>query len=289
MYKKNDPESVSEQEYVENLFGCLCSSLLDCNANRQLFLDGEGIELMNIILRDKHKKGKKALRFGALKVLNYLLVNNEQDTNFLTSCSNRFIEILGLKGIFPIFMAPRTIVSTKRKYKNDEDIEKVEEYCLLIILILIKQTKKANRARCLYKFIENNFEKIERLIELYFKYSEKMIRCDQQINKEKTKMMAEDEEFDEEQFFFKRLTNGLFTLQLIAQLIVLLCSSEFKSLIEESFQLAEDLKTRLMKQINMRASQVSHHKYLKRFAQETIDNEKNQKQKEHLQSLLDEF
>lgn len=88
---------------------------------------------MNIILRDKHKKGKKALRFGALKVLNYLFVSNEQEPNFLAACSNRFIEILGLKGVFPVFMIPRSVVSSKRNYKNDEELEKVDEYCLLIV------------------------------------------------------------------------------------------------------------------------------------------------------------
>ena len=275
---------------MENLFGCLCSSLLDCNENRKLFFEGEGIELMNIILRDKHKKGKKALRFGALKVLNYLFVTNEQEESFLAACSNRFIEILGLKGVFPVLMIPRSVVSSaKKNHKNDEEIDKVEEYCLLIVLTLLRQAKKSNRNRCLYKFVENQFEKIERLVELYFKYAEKMIRCDQEINKERAKLTADDQEIDEEAFFFKRLSAGLFTLQLIAQLIVILCSSEVQTTIAELVQLDEDLKSRLMKQIKMRASQTNHQRYIKRFVQEVVDSEQVQAQKEHLQSLLDEF
>lgn len=244
---------------------------------------------MNIILRDKHKKGKKALRFGALKVLNYLFVSNEQEPNFLAACSNRFIEILGLKGVFPVFMIPRSVVSSKRNYKNDEELEKVDEYCLLIVLTLLKHAKRSHRSRCLYKFVENQFEKIERLVELYFKYAEKMIRCDQEINKERAKLAADDQEIDEEECFFKRLAAGLFTLQLISQLIVVLCSGEVKSAIAELVQLDEDLKSRLMKQINMRASQTNHYRYIKRFVQEVVDSEKDEQQKEHLQSLLDEF
>ena len=244
---------------------------------------------MNIILRDKHKKGKKALRFGALKVLNYLFVSNEQEESFLAACSNRFIEIFGLKGVFPVFMMPRSVVASKKNYKNDEELDKVEEYCLLIVVTLLRQAKSSNRTRCLYKFVENQFEKIERLVELYFKYADKMIRCDQEINKERAKLTADDQEIDEEEFFFKRLSVGLFTLQLIAQLIVMLCSDEAKNAIAELVQLDEDLKTRLMKQITMRASQTNHHRYIKRFVQEVLDSEKVQAQKEHLQSLLDEF
>lgn len=244
---------------------------------------------MNIILRDKQKKGKKAIRSGALKVLDYLFVNNDQDNEFLESCSNRLIEILGLKAIFPIFMLPKSIVSTKRNYKNDEEIEKIEEYSLLIILTLIKYSKKSNRQRCLYKFVENNYEKIERLVELYFKYADKMIRCEQQINKEKIKMDADDQEIDEEAFFLKRLSVGLLSLQLISQLIVILCSDDVQKSISELIQIDEDLKSRIMKQINMRASQTNHYKFIKKFVQEVINDEKNDAYKQHLQSLLDEF
>lgn len=244
---------------------------------------------MNIILRDKNKKGKKALRAGALKVLSYLFGRIDQEQNFLVSCSNRFIEILGLRAIFPIFMVPRSVVSTKKKYKDDEEIENVEEYCLSIILTILRYAKKSNRSRCLYKFVENNFEKIERLVELYFKYADKMIKCDQQINKEKTKLIAEDQEIDEEQFFSKRFSAGLLILQLISQLIVLLCSNEAKSLINDLVQLDEDFKSKIMKLINMRTSTTDHHKYIKRFAQEFIDTEIVEEQKNHLQSLLNEF
>lgn len=229
------------------------------------------------------------MRAGALKVLNYLFVNNEQEDAFLESSSNRFTEILGLKGVFPIFMIPRSVVSTKKKYKNDEDIEKIEEYSLLIILTLLKYAKKSNRQRCLYKFVENNYEKLERLVELYFKYADKMIKCEQQINKEKTKMLADDQEVDEEQFFFKRLSVGLFTLQLICQLIVQLCSNEVQNSISELVQTEEDLKSRIMKQINMRASQTNHYKFIRRFVQDVLENENNDTRKQQLQTLLDEF
>jgi len=41
---------VEEIEMMENLFDCLCSSLM-LPANRERFLRGEGLQLMNLMLR----------------------------------------------------------------------------------------------------------------------------------------------------------------------------------------------------------------------------------------------
>jgi beta-catenin-like protein 1 len=49
-YKRHDPSSNEESEYMENLFNCLCSSLL-WGANREKFLKGEGPQLMNLMLK----------------------------------------------------------------------------------------------------------------------------------------------------------------------------------------------------------------------------------------------
>ena len=49
-YKKHDPGSPDETEYMENLFNCLCSCLM-LSANRTKFLKGEGLQLMRLILK----------------------------------------------------------------------------------------------------------------------------------------------------------------------------------------------------------------------------------------------
>ena len=51
-----------QAELMENLFDCLCSLLLEAE-NRTRFLKGEGLQLMNLMLREKKKS-----RSGALKV-----------------------------------------------------------------------------------------------------------------------------------------------------------------------------------------------------------------------------
>ncbi len=49
-YKRHDPSTNEEAEFMENLFNCLCSALL-WGANREKFLKGEGPQLMNLMLR----------------------------------------------------------------------------------------------------------------------------------------------------------------------------------------------------------------------------------------------
>ena len=50
LYKRYDPTTSDEIEFMENLFNCLCSSLM-CNPNKDLFLKGEGLQLMILMLR----------------------------------------------------------------------------------------------------------------------------------------------------------------------------------------------------------------------------------------------
>lgn len=86
-YKRHDPSSAEEHEYMENLFNwyeyivliiciiifqcffyySLCSSLMTV-LNRDKFLKGEGLQLMNLMLREK-----KISRNGSLKVLDYAM------------------------------------------------------------------------------------------------------------------------------------------------------------------------------------------------------------------------
>lgn len=61
-YKRHDPQTAEEQEMMENLFNVLCSSLM-ATVNRDRFLRGEGLQLMNLMLREK-----KMSRNGSLKV-----------------------------------------------------------------------------------------------------------------------------------------------------------------------------------------------------------------------------
>ncbi len=112
-YKRHNPTTADEHEYMENLFDCLCSSLM-LPTNRVKFLKAEGLDLMRLILREQ-----KNARSGALKVLSYAMNNLEGKEN-----CEAFVELLGLAILFPLFMKPLTSSKKKKKteYNNEGDL-----------------------------------------------------------------------------------------------------------------------------------------------------------------------
>lgn len=50
VFKRHNPSTAEEQEMMENLFDALCSCLM-LASNRDRFLKGEGLQLMNLMLR----------------------------------------------------------------------------------------------------------------------------------------------------------------------------------------------------------------------------------------------
>ena len=97
---------------------------------RDKFLKAEGLQLMNLMLREK-----KVSRSGALKVLNHALIGSEGKDN----CS-KFIDILGLRTIFPLFM--KTPKKTQRKGVSAEEHE---EHVISIIASLLKNCRGSQR------------------------------------------------------------------------------------------------------------------------------------------------
>ncbi|CDW98926.1 hypothetical protein [Sporisorium scitamineum] len=65
-YRRAAPQGAEEQEFAENVFDCLCSTL-SSPANKRRFLEGEGVELMVLLMKEK-----KFGRTRAIKVLHAL-------------------------------------------------------------------------------------------------------------------------------------------------------------------------------------------------------------------------
>eukprot|EP00039_Didymoeca_costata_P001320 m.51552 g.51552 ORF g.51552 m.51552 type:complete len:557 (-) comp10739_c0_seq2:92-1762(-) len=207
VYKKRDPGETEEHEMMENIFDILCSSLL-LKSNGELFIKAEGLELMIIMMREK-----KISLHGAIKVLNHALskkVNAEMYTVFI----DRF----GLKSLFPLFM-----ITPGGKRKKMFSTAEFEEHVCSIIASLFKFLEDGvHKQRLLRKFIENDFEKMERLVELHLAYIKKVEICDKEIAKEKEEMVARGEELDEiveNSFYLRRLDAGLSVLQHVAYTI----------------------------------------------------------------------
>lgn len=207
-YKRRDPVSSDEHEYMHNLFGIMCSLLMQ-SENKQRFLRGEGLQLMNLILREK-----KQSRPGALKVLNYATAGAHGGDN----CC-KLVEILGLRTLFPLFM--HTPGRNKRKGMSAEEHE---EHVVSILAALWRHCRSQQlRARIVNKFVENNLEKVDRLMELHFKYQDKVALTDRQLS------AAAAAELSEQQLYLRRLDGGLFTLQLINVIVVEVCAAAVSS------------------------------------------------------------
>ncbi|MED6263793.1 Beta-catenin-like protein 1, partial [Characodon lateralis] len=110
VFKRHNPNTAEEQEMMENLFDALCSCLM-LSSNRDRFLKGEGLQLMNLMLREK-----KMSRTSALKVLDHAMIGPEGADN-----CHKFVDVLGLRTIFPLFM------KTPKKMKKTGSSEKEHE------------------------------------------------------------------------------------------------------------------------------------------------------------------
>lgn len=112
-YRKRDPEKSSdEEEYVENLFDCLIC-LVDEDAGKNKFVEGEGIELAQIMIKEGKFSKERALR-----VLDHAL----SGLGGAPACE-RLVEVAGLKTVFGMFMkkvsqSPRTLAVLTSNSKN---------------------------------------------------------------------------------------------------------------------------------------------------------------------------
>ncbi|XP_063063963.1 beta-catenin-like protein 1 isoform X2 [Engraulis encrasicolus] len=224
VFKRHNPSTPEEQEMMENLFGALCSCLM-LGANRDRFLKGEGLQLMNLMLREK-----KMSRAGALKVLDHSMMGPEGHDN-----CHKFVDILGLRTVFPLFM------KTPKKMKKAGISEKEhEEHVCSIISSMLRNLKAQQRSRLLSKFTENDCEKVDRLMEIHFKYLEAVQQADKRIEGEKHDIVRQGEILDEgmeDEFYLRRLDAGLFVLQLICYIMVEICSAGISQVQQRVYQI----------------------------------------------------
>lgn len=255
-YKRHDPSNAEEHELMENLFNSLCSSLMDVS-NRDRFLKGEGLQLMNLMLREK-----KTSRNGSLKVLDYAMSGPHGKDN-----CNKFVDILGLRTIFPLFMK-----TPRKNRKKVLSTEEHEEHVTSIIASMLRNCRGPQRQRLVSKFTENDHEKVDRLLELHFKYLEKVEALDSTM----------DEEEDEDAAYLKRLEGGLFTLQLVDYIIVEVCAAGPAS-----------IKQRVMQILNLRNGSLKTIRHVMREYAGNLgdegDKEWRDNEQQHILHLVDKF
>ncbi|NXX41672.1 CTBL1 protein, partial [Tricholaema leucomelas] len=262
VFKRHNPSTAEEQEMMENLFDSLCSCLM-LSSNRDRFLKGEGLQLMNLMLREK-----KISRSSALKVLDHAMIGPEGTDN-----CHKFVDILGLRTIFPLFM------KSPRKIKKVGTTEKEhEEHVCSILASLLRNLRGQQRTRLLNKFTENDSEKVDRLMELYFKYLDAMQAADKKIDGEKHDMVRRGEIIDddmEDEFYLRRLDAGLFVLQLICYIMAEICNAN-----------VPQVRQRVHQILNMRGSSIKIVRHILKEYAENIGDGKNQEFRESEQKRI---
>lgn len=208
-YRKRDPVDEEETEFMENCFDSLSSALL-LDTNKPRFLEDEGVELMILILREK-----RVSRMRALKVLDIALGG----VHGAPQCV-RFVEALGLKSLFAVFMLPSEHSTKLRAHTvSGQDMEHM--LGLLASLLHNLASDSAPRIRVLAKFVEQDYAKIDRLLELRETTLMRVRKEERGIAHEERLFAARgmDAEAIQELAYLRRLESGLYTLQLTDYLL----------------------------------------------------------------------
>jgi len=241
-FKKRNPKGQEEIELMENLFDALCF-VVQYPPNRKKFLEDEGLHLMNLMIREK-----KMSRNSALKVINHVVSGREGRDN-----SVKYVEILGLKTLFPLFMK-----TPKRNKKTGHTENDHEEAIVSIIGNLMRNLSGSLKRRLVDKFVELDHAKSERLLELHFKYAEKMETAEEEVEQQAAILAQEGVEMDDDMAYALRLEKGLFTLQQIDYIIVELYGSGIDS-----------LRERIISHLSMRKSSL---KQIREVVKDYADN-----------------
>jgi len=232
-YRRKDPEKdTDEEEYVENLFDCL-TCMVDEELGKETFLEAEGVELCQIMLRE----GKMS-KARALRVLDHALGGSTG----VAACE-RLVETAGLKTIFAMFM--------KKQEKE------TNEHLLGIFSSLLRLLpgQSASRIRTLAKFVEKDYEKIGKLLQLRSEHAGRVGRVEQEIEEEEKEMSKEEKEERAAESLSRRFDAGLFSLQTLDVILAWLVAeddgarSTIKELMGKDGKSLEDLKRSLQEQL----------------------------------------
>lgn len=192
-YRRRDPQKDSEEaEYVENIFDAL-SCLVDEADGKEEYVKAEGVELCLIMLREGKMSKPRALK---------LLDHAVSGAAGISVCE-RLVEAQGLKTVFGMFMK-----------KIDKEMV---EHILGIFAALLRSLpgESAERIRVLAKFVEKDYAKLEKIVALRRDYMARVSAVDVQIKLEKKGLSKEDQADSEDEFFSRRLDEGLYCLQTI--------------------------------------------------------------------------
>jgi len=198
-YSTKDPTLSEEKEYVCNLLDALTAALAS-TANQDQFHQSPTAmtTLLSLI------KSRRFVKFQAIQALSFAVTNHHGNCLKLVECS-------GLKTVFAVFMHRKGI---KKRYKKDHDGDRMEEWCCSVLVHLFCNLSDVPLWRLMRKFMEKEFSKIDRVVELHSKYMARLEDYDRTQRKAEGKGIRSAVEREEERYS-KRLEHGLYTLQMV--------------------------------------------------------------------------
>lgn len=191
-YRRRDPpKDTEEEEFVESLFDALIS-LVDASPGKEKFVAAEGVELLLIMLRDGKMTKSRALR----------VLDHASSSSAGGEVCAKVVEKQGLKTLFGLFMKDKTEASSV-------------EHLLGIFASMLRTLPgdSAERIRLLAKFMEKDYEKISRLVNVRRQYASRLRDIELQIENERRQLAQAEQEAAEDEWFSRRLDAGLFVLQ----------------------------------------------------------------------------
>ncbi|CAG8903160.1 unnamed protein product [Penicillium egyptiacum] len=203
-YRKRDPAKDSdEEEYVENLFDALIC-LVEEDTGKDKFVEAEGVELALIML----KEGKFS-KPRALRVLDHALGG----MGGAPACE-RLVEAAGLKTVFGMFL-------------KKQEGQNIEHFLgIFASLLRLLPGGSAPRIRTLAKFMEKDYARIEKLVNLRREYAARVLPVEQAIKKERRTFDKEEQELMAGEWLSRRLDAGLFSLQTIDVILAWLLAED---------------------------------------------------------------
>lgn len=231
-YRRDDPEKDSdEEEYMENMFNCL-SSIVEEPTGKAKFLEAEGVELCLLLVRDG-----KTSKSRSLKVLDHACgyaedgpaadtqtngtgskgkAASEPTPNSAMTVCEKLVESRGLKPMFSTFM--------KTKKHDPEQTEHI----LGIFASLLRSLPgySDTRFRLLAKFLEKDYEKINKLVSLRRDYAGRVAAFDAKLQDRKRGLSKQEQDEMEMENIPTRLSEGLYCLERIDAVLAWLVAED---------------------------------------------------------------
>ena len=143
------------------------------------------------ILLEKNTKHREGWKLGRHKKASTLqtIFFSVSDTENLTSCTQVQSPCIPFVTLEPPGKGRQIVILKDYRYfiANDHRLScfSPTEHVCSIIMWLFRNLSGNLRTRLVQKFVENDHIKVDRLMELHFKYHSKIQECDTKIEKEK--------------------------------------------------------------------------------------------------------